>query len=458
MDKHAQTINLVKKKNSFVTFLSSLNLTIWLLLILALTSILGSIIPQQGTTSTIHTHLSPVVLKLFMALRLFDVYHSYWFLSLTGLLCLNLVLCTTTRLPSVVSSVKKTSSYRIPKRANTVRTSIDREQADAILKRLEKTLRLRYGKVSRQESATATTLFAHRGRYRRISLLIAHLSILVIILGMTVGRYTGIEGYIELSQGETAKSVHVNNAEGILDLGFTLRCDQFTIDFYENGMPKDFLSKLSFIEDGHTLSQESLRVNYPVTYKGFRFYQANYGMDFSALIHIIHDRGNQSIHATKGRTYSLDDGQTVVRILRIEDNFMRMGPAVQLEVSGLTRKEVIWLFKNINGMTQAFPDLFTRAPRFNPALYKPYLFSLEELKPSFSTGLMITRDPGAAIVASGGLLFFLGIFISLISPRKRIWARLQDDHLTLAVQASGTKPSSDRELRQILQKAQRAVK
>lgn len=443
-----------KKKTSVVTTLSSLKLTIWLLLIIAMLSILGTIIPQQGGVTTFHTHLSPMMFKLFHVLQLFDVYHSYWFLSLIGLLCVNLILCTFKRMPSVLRSFRKAPSYDIPKSAVTVTKNVSPEQSEILLKRLEQAIRFKYGRVSREENQDTITLFARRDRYRRIVLMVAHLSILIIILGMTIGRYTGVEGYIDLPEGESTDTIYLNNPGGILDLGFTLRCDKFTVDFYKNGMPKEFLSELSFIEDGHTTQHGSLRVNYPLTYRGFRFYQANYSTDFSALLDVASDKGNQSITLSSQNIYTLDDQQTTIRALRVEDDFMRMGPAIQLEVSGPSRKEIIWVFKNINEIISAIPDLFGRAPQFNPALYEPYVFSLRGLNPVYKTGLMVARDPGAIIVAVGSFLFFLGIFISLLSPHKKIWTKLHDNVLTIAVQGAGSSLSSDREIRQILQKTE----
>ena len=54
----------------------SLKLNISLLIIIALASILGTIIPQGNAAGKFAMHLMPWTLSLFNSLGLFDVYHS----------------------------------------------------------------------------------------------------------------------------------------------------------------------------------------------------------------------------------------------------------------------------------------------------------------------------------------------------------------------------------------------
>ncbi len=62
-------------------------------------------------------------------------------------------------------------------------------------------------------------------------------------------------------------------------LGFSVRCDDFEVEFYENSqMPREYKSWLTVIEDGKEVMRKAIEVNDPLTYKGITFYQASYGM------------------------------------------------------------------------------------------------------------------------------------------------------------------------------------
>jgi len=90
----------LKTKKIFLSFFSSLKLTIILLIIIAVASILGTIIPQQYQGGESFRHLSPGLFKVFNSLQLFDMYHSVWFITLMVLLSLNLIVCSLDRFPA----------------------------------------------------------------------------------------------------------------------------------------------------------------------------------------------------------------------------------------------------------------------------------------------------------------------------------------------------------------------
>ena len=89
-----------KNSNVIWDFFTSVNLTILLLIILAITSIAGTIIPQQESAAEFAQKINPGFFRLFSFLQLFDMYHSIWFRILIGLLALNLIVCSLNRFPA----------------------------------------------------------------------------------------------------------------------------------------------------------------------------------------------------------------------------------------------------------------------------------------------------------------------------------------------------------------------
>ncbi len=74
-------------------FFTSVRLTVVLLLSLAFTSIVGTVIPQNESPSAYFQEYGAFFYNLFDILDIFDMYHSWWFQLLLLLLNINLIVC-----------------------------------------------------------------------------------------------------------------------------------------------------------------------------------------------------------------------------------------------------------------------------------------------------------------------------------------------------------------------------
>ena len=79
-------------------FFASVRLTIVLLLTLAATSIIGTLIPQNEDPAAYFKAFGQFFYRLFNILGLYDMYHSWWFQTLLILLTTNIVICSLDRL------------------------------------------------------------------------------------------------------------------------------------------------------------------------------------------------------------------------------------------------------------------------------------------------------------------------------------------------------------------------
>ncbi|HEX9911182.1 MAG TPA: cytochrome c biogenesis protein ResB, partial [Desulfatiglandales bacterium] len=87
------------KSNALWKLFTSVKLTLGLLIVLAVTSIFGTVIPQQEGAMELAERLSPGLVSLLSSLQLFDMYHSLWFRLIIGTLALNLIICSLDRFP-----------------------------------------------------------------------------------------------------------------------------------------------------------------------------------------------------------------------------------------------------------------------------------------------------------------------------------------------------------------------
>jgi cytochrome c biogenesis protein len=287
----------------------------------------------------------------------------------------------------------------------------------------------RYKRFRKRDTDTATTFYGEKGAYSHFGVYIVHASILIIIAGAIIGSLWGFDGFVNLAEGESTDTVYVGRQKSQKKLGYTVRCDRFSITYYDNRMPKEYRSDLSFLEDGAVIFQGPLLVNHPVTIKGIKFYQATYGTIPGGRAHITITRGNDkgtTLTVNLKDSFYLKENGAKVTVQRIEENFMSMGPAVLLSIHSSEANMQLWVFKDIEKMKRAIPNLLQKVPKFNPGLLKPYYFRLTSIAQTYYTGLQVSHDPGVFTVAMGAFSIVIGFFFTFFSSHKRLWVRVDE--------------------------------
>ena len=199
---------------------------------------------------------------------------------MSGLLAVNLVICSLDRFPLAWRRFRRKQP---PHEEAAFKNLPDEYQFEALAgleeaaKTAETLLQKRYRSVEREDAGGAVYLAAQKGRFSLFGVYIVHLSLLVLIAGAIVGSVFGIEGYVNIPEGETVSAIQLRGENRSWPLSFSVRCDKFTVELYESGMPKTFQSDLVFLKDGRKALAGKLRVNHPLEFEGFRFYQASYG-------------------------------------------------------------------------------------------------------------------------------------------------------------------------------------
>ena len=90
-----------KTENTVWRFFASVRLALFTLLILATTSIIGTLIPQGKPPEFYIEAFGPRTALFFQMLDVPNMYGSWWFISLLFLFSNNLIVCTIDRLPNV---------------------------------------------------------------------------------------------------------------------------------------------------------------------------------------------------------------------------------------------------------------------------------------------------------------------------------------------------------------------
>lgn len=438
-----RSANLSYTKNSVWTFFSSVKLTIGLLTIIALASILGTVIPQQEASQTLVNRLTPGMISVLQKLQLFDIFHSVWFMTLMALLAINLIVCSVNRLPVSwklfrgISAPDKEASFKDPPPDQTIFSarSVDEEATyvEGIVKKMFK-------RVRREETDRGIFFTGEKGNTSYLGVYVIHCSILIILAGVIIGFLFGFDGYMELGEGETGNTIHLKGGKDFKKLDFAVRCDRFTVEYYQDGTPKVYRSELSFTKNGSPLQQSVILVNHPASFEGTRFYQASYGTASSGEAIIVIRKGlNQirEITVAAGSEFDLPGKEGKAKIIRMEANFMGMGPAVKVQIAAARGNVQFWIFQNIDAIEEANPGLRKHVPMFNPGLFAPYVFSLATILPKHYTGLQVNNDPGVPIVIGGSFLLVAGFILVFFHAHRRIRIRIDREDTKTRIIVSG---------------------
>src|SRR3990170_3432904 len=222
-------------------FFTSLKLAIFVIIILAVASIIGTIIEQNQPLEKYRQFYSDGTIRLFESLNLFDMYHSWWFLLLLVLLTVNLSCCTLDRLPRAVKVVRNPKTT-LDESLEMSLSHVDRWKRKGGLEGLADTYKAAMGgafaKTLVTENSGTLHLYAEKGIISRFGVYVTHLSIIIIFIGAIIGNMFGFKGFANIVEGESVRTIPTRGGTNHVDLWFAVRCNKFWVDFYPSWQPK----------------------------------------------------------------------------------------------------------------------------------------------------------------------------------------------------------------------------
>ena len=404
--------------NDIWQFFSSVKLTVFVLISLAATSIIGTLVPQNQDPVAYVRTFGEFLYRIFHILDIFDMYHAWWFQSLLLLLTVNIIVCSVDRLSATWKIVfVKAPSFKI---ARFKRLSQKEEfTADQTPETLEAAFRPVVSNAfafrTTEKSAKGYYIFGEKGRWTRLGAYGVHLSIVLLLLGGMIGSIFGFDGYVNIPEGESISSIRISNSKALLPLNFEVRCDDFNVSFYDSGMPKEYRSALTVLENGRPVKKKDIIVNDPLRYKGINFFQSSYG-NLSPKEATV----NFQIGKT-GRRY-----EKVAQIGQQIDLPENMGKFVIRDYArdyNFRGQNIGEVFFGVLVKTNKAPleiVLPLRFPEFDKMRKGELFVSIPDYTPRYFTGLQVTKDPGVWVVYSGFIILIVGCFITFFISHQRL--------------------------------------
>ncbi len=413
--------------------LCSVRLSIFLIILLAMASIFGTLIKQNASPMEYIHQFGPGLYGFLNRLSIFDMYHSWWFRGILALLAINIISCSSTRFPRIwrkitrpKAEIHKVQIVDLPY-AKQLKRSLSPEKAAGKACSIVRGI---FKKPHLSETPEATIIFAERGRMSRLGVYITHLSILIILLGALIGSLFGFKGFVNIPEGETIDRIFIREPQGMMPktLGFKVKCDDFRITYYDlnaqERLVKEYISTLTLLENGKEVMKKEVRVNHPLSFNGLRFYQSSYGSipEITLTVENENQGENFSLVALEGERVRIPGSEASFEILKYHPKIHDFGEGISMA-----------LFKPM-AMPQRFWLLKVRSK-----LIDGYQLTLKGVTQREYTGLQVTKDPGIWVVWAGCILLVWGLMVAFFSSHQRIWVLIPRGESTILVSGTANK-------------------
>ncbi len=448
--------------------LTSMRTALILLLLTALAAIPGSLLPQR-TAGPIPVqdffNANPDLARFLDKLWMFDVYGSPWFSAIYILLFISLIGCVIPRTFEHAKTIKAAppvAPSRLERMEHYQSFTGDLKTAEAFLK--SKGFRVRH-----EENWVS----AEKGYIREVGNLLFHLSLILILLGVSVGSLFGMRGDSIVNIGERFTNIPTNYdsvtygklfSDRMLS-PFSIKADNFVAKYNPiTNQPEDYTLFVSVAENPDAKPvKKIIKVNSPLDFGWTSVYlQAN---GYSPLV-TVRNAKDEIVFQGAVPLLPQDANLSSIGAIKVPDTSPQLGfvasffPTIDEQKGEAARSAYpealdprLFIATYVgdlqldNGIPQSVYKLNTQKMD-QIGLTKLKVgerYTFDEGSLTFEgyvpwVNLNIVRDPGKGVALIGGILAILGLLASLFTRHRRIWLRSNGSQLEIAGLAKNAAP------------------
>jgi hypothetical protein len=445
----------------------TLKFAVWMIIILALFTLAGTVLPQQQFADP-HTfsrqyatlfHVDPndgvrtsgefVYYNLIVPFQLYRIFETPLYLVLMCLLAISSALCAWDRLILTGRLLKKTDPGSNPGQIKAMPHKADGSSELGIedaTSKVRNALRARHFQVFQNTSEDGRVFFfARKNSFKYYAAVGMHFAFLFILLGgiIRLPSVAGYEGTVTLAEGESSllgSDLHFMEKAQDSGAEYTPRdSERIELTEYENiyrekefggidaetglpmeykGMPSDYVSKLRIynpeISGDGTIIDKSIQVNYPLSFHGVSYYQVSVN---AKLTFSVETPGQmpQSVEAYINQPFEIP-GLSVPVECTIQSWDIAGGIWEKADGTQTPLPYAVRLVDYSMVGTPQKPILLGYVSENKPLSIEGIGIHLEKVE-KYST-LQYVHDPGLPFVAIGGLLLAIGMTLALYFPYK----------------------------------------
>jgi len=425
-------------RTKFLKNLANLQFAIGLLFTIGLIIALGTII-EQDQSLTFYKENYPetnplfgfLTWKIIISLNLDKIYTAWWFLLILLLFAGSLLSCTfTTQLPSI-------KTFKLWKFNNQVSQYQNLSINDTLNFGVSNTIAYYCNANKYHFFRQSNKGFGYSGLLGRVAPIVVHGSIIILLLGSTIGSLQGFTAQEMIPRGEV---FHIENLTKFGNISYipqevSCRINDFWITYTKELKTDQFYSDLSLLnKDGKEIKRKIVFVNEPLTFNNLVFYQTDW--DIVGLKLRLNDKKIFQIPLKKvtknGRKFwfgSLNFDTTNTNGLTIVINDLNGKIYIYNSKGILLEESFIGNNVNINqNLKITFSDYLT------------------------STGLQIKLDPGIITIYFSFFLLMVSIYVSFFTY-SQIWLVEREKVTTVGGKSNRAVLFFQEEFRKIMKKS-----
>lgn len=329
----------------------SMKFAILILVLMILLSVVGSLIPQNEPANFYLSKYGEGPGQVLVQLGFDDIFHSVWYFVLTLLLCISLFICVLIR-----------------------------------IKRLKR----------------AYSLEDKSHFYRLFGSWLLHLGIFLIILFYALGNMNTFESNVYNIAGTKTE---------IEGTDLTLAIDDFDILLREDDSVESYVSKVRVFEGDQLLKEGEIKVNQPMTVKGYQISQASFGYAVRARVSRFDEEiGTATLF--QDEVVSADSGKFIVEMINLFPDFVEVDGGYATKSPHMNNPKVL---VNLYYMEQLVGrELMDLNQVVEVGEYK---VSLDQ--PDHYTLLAVRKDPYSTAVGVSALVMVAGVMLTFFGPKSK---------------------------------------
>ncbi|QDY46729.1 cytochrome C biogenesis protein [Planococcus glaciei] len=439
-------------------FFSSVKVGVSLIVVILVAAAIGTILPQEQyvdvpvrNAETIQAYYADVygsVGRVYHFLGFHDLYNSFWFIILVGMLAISLIVASLDRFVPLYRSLKNQRVLRHASFMNKQRIYAEGNGTEDTLDKAEAKLKeLKYN-VSRDKNG----LLAEKGRFSRWGPYVNHIGLIIFLVGVMLRMMPGfyVDETLWIREGETRAIPEAP--------GYTLESKNFEMETYnteEDEVFEEAIERVGTVaknyqtdvvlykkpddslpgaNDLEKIEESAIRVNQPLKFDGYAIYQ----MDFK-------------LNELKAMTFALTNKETEENLGELTIDLINPKNDYELE-NGSTVK-LLGYYPDFSGFENGEPQTATPLPN-NPGFLvemttpdtpggetsfitiqntveplgeNQYKLAFQSADTRDVSGLTIRKDRTLPILGLGGLIFMIGVAQGMYFNHRRFWIQQQAD-------------------------------
>lgn len=458
-------------------FFTSIKVGVSIILAIAVAAAIGTIFPQEyfipiGVDPGDYYQENYGTLGyLYYTLGFHNLYSSWWFVLLNGMLALSIIAASIDRGVPLFKSlknqrVKKHESFF--RRQRLFKHDENTENAEKIIGQLKKK---RY-KV-RQDG---NNYLLEKGRLSRWGPYINHVGLIILLTGSMLRFFPGmyVDEIVYLNEGETKDLPTTNGKYYVKNDGFTLDTyDEESKEVFDqalnqgNNIVSNFQTDITVYENESSevvgakpdlteIDNYSIRVNHPYRFDSYELYQSSYdNSQMKAMTFRLEDAEGNTVG--ENFTVNLDDPEqsyqinenTEIKMRAYAPDFLEIADNGTLVSETPVPRNPAFVFE-VNNDGESELSLLQIMNSTDITSGNDYSIRFVEAEQHMASVLTLKKDLTVPLVAGGFVIFLLGVFIGAYINHRRIWISLGDG-FTLAGHTNKNYFGMKKELDQILE-------